>query len=117
MTTLATTPVCDDQLDLLDAIADTETPLGSLHAADFREACEAVADADGWVNPNLVSAWLHARWGEIRPRWYSAMWSSSCGSKNGFMDKTDRPVPIDPKHSRGNGNKSTVYRRLRSHIT
>lgn len=113
MTTLATTPVDPDQLDLLDAIADTETPLGSLHADDFRTACEAVADSQGFVNPNLVSAWLHARWGEINPRAYSARWAGACGPK-GFMDKTDRLVPIDPTHSRGNGNKATVYRRLRS---
>lgn len=112
MTTLATTPVCDDQLDLLDAIADTQTPLGSLHAADFRTACEAVADDQGYVNPNLVSAWLHARFGEINARSYSARWAGACGPK-GFMDKTTRPVPIDPTHSLGNGGKTTVYRRLR----
>lgn len=112
MTILSATPVDPDQLDLLDAIADNETPLGSLHAADFRTACEAVADSEGWVNPNLVSAWLHARWGEINPRWYSAQWAPACGPK-GFMDKTTRPVQIDPARSKGNGNKATVYRRLR----
>jgi len=110
---LAAIPVCDDQLDLLNEITDTETPLGSLHAQDFRDACEAVA-INGWVNPNDVSKHLHARFGEIKPQWYSAMWSGSCGP-NGFLDKTDKPVRIDPTHSRGNGNKATVWRRLRSH--
>lgn len=113
MTQLAAIPVCDDQLDLLTLVADNATPLGKLHRADFEEACRAVADADGWVNPNLVSAWLHARFGEINPRAYSAAWSSACGP-NGFMDThREIQVPIDGKHSRGNGGKTLPMRRLR----
>jgi hypothetical protein len=114
MTTLAASPVDPHQLDLLDLLADADTPLGRLHRDDFEQACRAVADADGWVNPNLVSAWLHARWGEIDPRWYSAQWAPACGPK-GFMDKhPEVRVQIDGKHSRGNSNKDVVYRRLRT---
>lgn len=113
MTALATHELCDGQLDLLEAIADTSSPLGRLRMDDFREACEAVADSDGMVNPNLVSAWLHAKWGEINPNSYSAKWAPACGP-NGFMDKTDRPVRIDGRHSKGNSNKDVLYRRLRS---
>lgn len=112
-TTLAAAPLCDDQLDLLSCIAQQSSPLGKLHAADFEEACRAVADDAGWVNPNLVSAWLHAKRGEIDPRWYSAQWAPACGPR-GFMDKTAERVQIDSTHSRGNGNKDVVYRRLRT---
>lgn len=112
MTTLATSPVDADQLDLLDCITDESTPLGSLHRQDFEDACRAVADIDGYVNPNHVSARLHALFGEVNPRWLSAMWSSAC-SRKGFLDKTDIWVQIDGTRSRGNSNKSTVYRRLR----
>jgi hypothetical protein len=112
MTTLAAHDLDPNQLDLLQLVADNETPLGRLHRDDFEAACRAVADDAGWVNPNLVSAWLHARWGEIDPRWYSAQWAPACGPK-GFMDKTDVRVQIDATHSRGNGNKDVVYRRLR----
>lgn len=113
MTTLAAIPVMDDQLDLLSLVSDNDTPLGKLHAADFEQACRAVADVDGWVNPNLVSAWLHARWGEIDPRSYAAKWAPACGPK-GFMDTHhDVQVPIDGRHSRGNQNKSVAMRRLR----
>ena len=111
MTTLATNPLDSIQLDLLDAITDVETPLGSLHAGDFEAACRAVA-VDGLVDPNRVSALLHERFGEVNPRWYSAMWASACG-KRGFLDKTDALVPIDPTHSRGNGGKKVLYRQLR----
>lgn len=112
MTTFAVVPVCDDQLDLLAQVADTVTPLGSLRAEDFRTACEATAYPGGWVNPNDVSAYLHERFGEINPRSYSAKWAGACGP-NGFLIKTDKPVGIDPAHSRGNGNKATFWRRLR----
>ena len=114
MTTLATHDLDPNQLDLLAAIADNESPLGSLHASDFRAACEAVADSDGWVDPNLVSKRLHDTFGEISPRWYSAQWAGACG-KNGFMD-THREVlvPIHAARSKGNGNKSLPMRRLRS---
>lgn len=113
MTTLAAHDLDPNQLDLLEAIADNVTPLGRLHRDDFEQACRAVADDAGWVNPNLVSAWLHARWGEIDPRWYSSQWAPACGPK-GFMDKTAVRVQIDATHSRGNGNKDVVYRRLRT---
>lgn len=112
MTThLASHPLDASQLSLLDAIADSETPLGSLHRDDFRAACVAVA-VNGLVDPNKVSAWLHERFGEVSPRWYSAMWAPACGPR-GFLDKTSLKVQIDPKHSRGNGGKEVFYRRLR----
>lgn len=89
------------------------SPLGQLHAADFEEACRAVATSDGVVNPNLVSAWLHAKWGEIDARWYSGQWSSAC-SRKGFMDTLPDVVQIDGRHSRGNANKGVKLRRLRT---
>lgn len=112
MTTLAANELDPNQLDLLDAIADNVTPLGRLHRDDFEQACRAVA-YQGLVNPNAVSAWLHAKFGEVNARWLSAMWSSACGPK-GFMSKTDEWVPIDGTHSRGNSNKSVRLRRLRT---
>jgi hypothetical protein len=111
-TQLAAHDLDPNQLDLLQLVADNDTPLGRLHRDDFEAACRAVADADGWVNPNAVSAWLHARWGEIDPRWYSAQWAPACGPK-GFLIKTDAWVPIDGEHSRGNSGKSVRMRRLR----
>lgn len=115
MTTLATQPVTGDQLDLLDAITAIDTPLGSLRFEDFKAACIADGEAhEGWVNPNRVSAILHDRFGEIGPNAYSGMWGPSCGrGPNGFMDKSDVEVPIDPKYSKGNGNKGIKLRRLR----
>lgn len=111
MTSLATFPLGQDQLDLF-AQPDL-TPLGQLHASDFEEACRAVATDDGIVNPNLVNAWLHARWGEIDPRWYSGQWASAC-SRSGFMDTLADIVQIDGTHSRGNSNKGVKLRRLRN---
>ena len=111
-TALSSAPVEAEQLDLLTALADVESPLGRLHADDFQHACRIVADTDGTVNPNHVSAYLHQRFGEINSRWLSAMWCSSCGPK-GFLDKTDEWVPIDSTNSKGNGNKSVRLRRLR----
>lgn len=115
MTTLAARPVEGDQLDLLEQVAEQSSPQGHLHAQDFRRACEAVADPDGWVNPNDVSRHLHDRFGEINPRWYSAMWSGACGVNNGFMTThRDRRVAIDPERSKGNGAKDMPMRRLRT---
>lgn len=113
MTILGTHSILDGQLDMLALVADESSPLGKLHAADFRASCESVADAEGWVNPNLVAAHLRARFGEINPRAYSAMWAGACG-KNGFMDThRDVLVPIDGTHSKGNAGKSVPMRRLR----
>lgn len=112
MTTLAAVPVDPNQLDLLTLVADTQTPLGQLHRDDFEAACRAVA-YDDLVDPNLVSAWLHARFGEVKPQWLSAMWCAACGP-NGFMTKTDTYVPIDGTHSKGNANKTVRLRRLRT---
>jgi hypothetical protein len=111
MTTLAAHDLDPNQLDLLALVADNSTPLGRLHRDDFEQACRAV-EFDGIVDPNLVSAWLHTRFGEVKPQWLSAMWCASCGP-SGFMDKTDAYVPIDGKHSKGNANKSVQLRRLR----
>jgi hypothetical protein len=114
MTTLASQPLDPDQLDMLELIADNQTPLGTLHRDDFKAAClEDASRHEGWVNPNRVSAILHARFGEINPRALSAQWAGACG-RNGFLDKTDLLVPIDPKHSRGNGGKSLAMRRVRA---
>lgn len=108
---LAATPVDPAQLDLLSCLAESTTPLGKLHADDFRQACEAVAFND-IVDPNLVSAWLHARFGDINPRWYAAQWAPACGPK-GFMSTLAETVPIDGRHSKGNSNKAVHLRRLR----
>ena len=113
MTTLAVQPIDPAQMDLLDLITDTSTPLGSLHRDDFEAACRAVAHDGGWVNPNLVSAELHRRFGEINPNQYSAQWGPACGPR-GFLNKTTHPIGIDPARSRGNGNKNTLWRRLRT---
>lgn len=113
MTTLATHDLDPNQLDLLALVADNTSPLGTLHASDFKAACLAVADADGWIHPNGVSLKLIERFGEVNPRWFSAQWAGACG-RNGFMDKTDVMVPILAQVSRGNGNKSVALRRLRS---
>lgn len=113
MTRLAVRPVDEAQLDLLSLVTDNVTPLGSLRRADFEAACrDDAADHDGWVHPSRVSAILHARFGEINPRWLSGQWAPACG-KNGFLDKTTTLAPIDPTHSRGNGNKDVKLRRLR----
>ena len=112
MVTLAAVPVDPNQLDLLTLVADNATPLGQLHRDDFEQACRAVAFND-LVDPNLVSAWLHARFGEVNSRWLSAMWCAGCGP-SGFMDKTDTWVPIDGTHSKGNSNKQIRLRRLRT---
>lgn len=114
MTELAAVPVDPNQLDLLTLVADEQTPIGSLHRADFRAACQADArDNDGWVHPSRVSAVLHRWFGDVNPRWLSAQWAPACGP-DGFLDKTDVLSPIDPEHSRGNGNKSVRLRRWRS---
>jgi hypothetical protein len=102
-----------DEPDLLDLLADDRTPLGRLRMEDFRDACQADADAhDGWVHPSRVSALLHQRFGQIDPRSFAARWAPACGS-NGFLDKTDVLADIDPAHSRGNGNKQILLRRWR----
>lgn len=114
MTTLATQDLDPNQLDLLSLVADNVTPIGTLHRDDFKAAClEDGRRHEGWVNPNRVSAILHARFGEINPRALSAQWAGAC-SKNGFMDKTTVLVPIDPTHSRGNGGKEVRLRKLRT---
>lgn len=115
MTTLATHPLNPDQLNLLDTITAVETPLGSLRFDDFKAACiEDGNRHEGWVNPNRVSAILHDRFGEINPRSLSAWWASGCSRGKGFMDKSTVEVPIDPTHSKGNGNKSLPMRKLRA---
>lgn len=103
-----------DEPDLLQLLADTVTPLGKLRMDDFRSACRADAVAhDGEVHPSRVSAILHDRFGEINPRSFSAKWAPACGPA-GFLDKTKELAPIDPTHSRGNGNKQLLLRRWRA---
>jgi hypothetical protein len=102
-----------DEPDLLSLIADEHTPLGKLRMDDFKAACRADAEAHGgWVHPSRVSKLLHDRFGEIDPRSFSAKWGPACGPK-GFLDKTKTPAPIDPTHSKGNGNKDIRLRRWR----
>lgn len=113
MTTTSARPVDDQLRDDLDLVADPRGALASIHNNDFREACETDGRAhNGWVHPSRVSKLLHDRFGEINPNSLSAKWAGACGP-NGFMDKTDQRVPIDPTHSRGNGNKDVRLRRLR----
>lgn len=114
MTALAVRPVDAETQETLHAVAGVSSPLGTLHAADFRLACEDAASVhpDGLIHPSAVSALLHDRFGEIDPRWLSSMWGAGC-SRSGFMDKTDVRAPIDPTHSRGNGGKDVRLRRLR----
>lgn len=110
MTALAATPVCDGQLDLLEAVAAADSPLTP---KDFMDVCMEIGrQNNGWVNPNLVSARLHQRFDHIKPQWLSAQWAPACGP-NGFLNTTDVEVPIDPTHSRGNGNKGIKLRRVR----
>lgn len=112
MTSLSFSPT--DDYDLLALVADDYSAPGTVRMEDFREACWAEALAhDGWVHPSRVSARLHASFGELNARSYSAKWSGACSTKDGFLDKTKVPAPIDPTYSRGNGNKATVYRRWR----
>lgn len=114
MTILAAQPVDPNQLDLLTAIADVETPLGSLRAADFRAACWEDATANhGWVHPSRVSLILFNRFGEINPRSFSAQWAGACGPK-GFLDNTDQYAPIDARLSKGNGGKRVRLRKWRT---
>lgn len=114
MTTLATQPV--DEPDLLALLADTVTPLGKPFADAFRDATETEGRAhDGWVNPNRVRGRLldHP---DYAPRQLSALWSVAC-ARDGWLDKTERLVPIEGEGSRGNGNKKVPLRRLRGWST
>lgn len=111
MTTLAVRPV--DEPNLLALLADEVTPLGKPFADAFRDACREDADAHGgYVHPSRVSALLHESVGDFSSRRFSAMWSPACG-REGYLDKTDQLAPIDPEHSRGNGNKDVRLRRWR----
>src|SRR5690349_12573867 len=110
MTTLAIRPVADPHQ--LALIADDWTPLGQDDADRFRDACYAVA-IDGWVDPNRVREHLTVNGVlQIDPRRYSALWSTAC-ARDGYLDKTDRLVPITGSGSRGNTNKAVPMRRLR----
>lgn len=110
MTTLATHSV--DDPDQLALIADDLTPLGKPFADKFRDACETEARmCGGWVDPNAVRIRLLDE-PDYNPRQYAALWSPACG-RDGFLDKTDVPVRIEGEGSRGNGNKSTVFRKWR----
>lgn len=121
MVALAVRPV--DNGAELALFADDWTTIRKPLADLFRAACRAEADAhDGLVNPNAVRARVLADFAaglvecddpEMNHRQYSALWGKACG-RDGYLDKTDRPVPIDPKHSRGNGNKDVLYRRWRT---
>ena len=110
MTTLSTHPV--DDPDQLALIADDMTPLGKPFADKFRDACWVEARmCGGWVDPNAVRERLLDEH-DYNPRQYAALWSPACG-RDGYLDKTDVPVRIEGRGSRGNGNKSTTYRKWR----
>jgi hypothetical protein len=113
MTILAANSLDDATADLVETVADTLTPLGILHMADFKAACwiDAITN-EGDVHPSRVSALLHDLHGDVHPQRLSAMWAPACGP-DGFLDKADEWVAIDPTHSRGNGNKVTRLRRWR----
>lgn len=116
MTTLAT-HTDPDQLDMLALIADPWTPTRAEFADIFRTCCRAEADAhDGWINPSAVRARIRERVGDhYNARQLSALWCHASGP-GGYLDKTDRPVRITGEGSRGNANKSTVYRRWRGWV-
>lgn len=102
--------------DQLALIADDWTPLAVDLADRFRDACWAEAQAhDGWVHPCAVTARIKAADPEANMRRVSALWSVAAG-RDGYLDKTDRPAPIDGSVSRGNGNKQAVYRRWRGWV-
>lgn len=112
MTTLAT-HVLDDP-DQLALIADNWTALATDLADRFRDACWAEAQTyGGLVHPNRVTARLVADDPDVNRRRISALWSTAC-APSGYLDKTDIPCRIEGSVSRGNGNKSTTYRRWRS---
>lgn len=111
MTTLATHPV--DEPDLLALIADEQTPLGKLFADKFHDACQAEAQmSGGWVDPNAVRLRLIDE-PDYNPRQYAALWSTATARATGYLDNTDVPVRIQGEGSRGNGNKSTTFRKWR----
>lgn len=114
MTTLAQSPV--DEFDMLALIADGDTPLSMSFADRFRAACLADAQAhDGEVNPNRVRAAMLAggKFSAREVRQYAGIWSKAAGL-NGYLDvERDSLVPIDPEHSKRNGNKSVPLRRWR----
>jgi hypothetical protein len=108
MTHLATHDLEPNLLDELALVADAWTSLGKPFADAFRWACESeAADNDGWIDPNKVRGLL-LNHPDYRPRQLSALWSSS------WLTKTDRLVQISGEGSKGNGNKSVAYRRLRT---
>jgi hypothetical protein len=111
VTTLATNPL--DDPDQIALFGDSWTTLGKPLADTFRDACETEArEHGGWVNPNAVRARLLDD-PAYEPRQYAALWSVAC-SRDGYLDKTDRPVRIAGAGSRGNTNKSTTWRKWRT---
>lgn len=111
MTTLNTHPL--DDPDQLALIADNWTPLGIDLADAFREACRAEAEAnDGWIHPCKVTARLVAADPDVNRRRISALWSTAT-ARDGYLDNTQRPARLDGSVSRGNGGKSSHYRRWR----
>ena len=111
MTTLSTHPL--DDPDQLALIGDNWTSLGVDLAERFREACwEEARLHDGWVHPSSVTARIKAGEPEANMRRVSALWSTACAA-DGYLDKTDRPAQLDGAVSKGNGNKSSTFRRWR----
>ena len=104
-TQLAAQPVDPDQLDLLSLVADEQTPLGSLRREDFRGACQQDAATHRRCGPPVARLCALA---SLVRRGEPALVVRAVGSgvwTQGFLDKTDVWAPIDPAHSKGNGNK------------
>jgi len=111
MTHLATHP--GPNPDELTLIADPYTATGKPFADKFEAACRAEAAlCGGCVDPTAVRLRLLDE-PDYNPRQFAGLWGHVCG-RDGFLDKTDVPVRIAGRGSRGNSNKSTVFRRLRS---
>jgi hypothetical protein len=109
MTHLATHNLEPNLLDELALVADPHTPTRKPFADAFEAACRAEADESwgGLIDPSSVRARLLDR-PDYNARQLSALWSSS------WLVKTGVAVRIRGEGSRGNGNKSTFYRRLRT---
>lgn len=112
-TQLNQAPVEDDLLELLDRTASAGGA-DDLFRDAFREACRVDAELhDGQVHPSRVNQRLRAVLGDqFNPRQLSGAWSWA-SSRNGFLDNTEDPAPIDPSVSKGNGNKTVTLRRWR----
>ncbi|GAA1909146.1 hypothetical protein GCM10009737_07870 [Nocardioides lentus] len=68
---------------------------------------------DGLIDPNAVARLMRDDDPDLHAQRFSGMWCAAGGREHGFLDRTDIPVQLDGATSKGNSNKSTVYRRWR----